>query len=1009
MKQNSEFNQEDICDLLKSNYQIESESVKKLPGDVDLNFFIRSTDRKEFIFKISHEKEHLNNLMFQTELLNYLNKNASDLILPKIINTVNNNTIHTIKDASDNKRYIRLLTWVQGRLFSTVNPKTDRLRYSLGQNCAKMIKSLEGFDHSFAHRDFIWDLAQWEWTKEYLNLFNKNDQETILFFHDKFEGIKSTFLDLRKSVIHNDANDNNVLVSSDLKDPEVLSIIDYGDAIYSQTINDVAVTSAYALMSLNDPLSALKTIVSGYHSVYPLLEDEINCLYTLVAIRLIISVTKAAINKKENPENEYLQISVNAAWDLLRKWEAISEAFVKYSLKSVCGFELVSNKDEYLHFFKKTQFSFSLLIPKAKFTKTSFIDMSISSPFLGNFAEYNDLKESILKMDYLKAKNPETLFVGGYLEFRPFYSTDSFKKLRNNGIEYRTAHLGIDIWADAGTAIHSPLDGTVSLLTNNSNDGDYGPTVIMNYEISKTTSFYILYGHLDNEVLVRLRLGEKIKKNELIAYIGNESENGKWVPHLHFQIIFDMMEYGENFPGVSAPSELDIYAALSPDPNLLFKDPALEKNECITDKELLDYRKEHLGKGLSLSYQKPLSILRGEMQYLIDSKGQKYLDTVNNVAHVGHENPRVVATAQKEIAILNTNTRYLNKNMVQYSKELLSTFPKELSVVHFVNSGSEANELAMRMAACFTGQKDMIAVEHGYHGNTAACINVSSYKFDGKGGSGAPEFTHIVPLPDSLRGIYKGKSVGKKYADHVQEQVKKVKSLGRNVSAFISEVIISCGGQIELPEDYLTIAYKYIREAGAVCIADEVQHGFGRVGKAFWAFQMHGVVPDIVTMGKPIGNGHPMAAVVCKQEIAESFANGMEFFNTFGGNPVSMAIGKEVLSIIKDENLQKHAKNIGDYFKEELKKIQKNYSIIADVRGQGLFLGIEFLDEDLNPLADKVDYLINQMKDRKILLSSDGPDHNVIKIKPPMCFTKDNAIAFLENFEEILNHDFMTS
>ena len=1001
MLKNKIFSNEEIVELLKTHYEIEVKSLKNLAGDVDINTFVETTDKQKYIFKISHENEIFENLDFQSQLLAYLNEKSTDLVLPETIFTVRNENILKI-----NNRYLRLLTWVDGRLYSSVYPKTESLRTSLGRTCGKMLKSLIGFNHNYASREFHWDIAQWEWTKEHLGLFNKNEKETIQFFYPKFEAIKSDYLSFRKSVIHNDANDNNVLVNTDYKNPEVISVIDYGDAILSQSINDIAVTSAYALMGLENPNSALISIVTAYHSEFSLEEKEIEAIYTLIALRLIISLTKSAINKSENPENAYLQISVKAAWELLNKWKDIPEAFVTYSLKAACGFEILPIQNDIETWFKSNSVSLKTLIPEFKFKQISSIDMGIDSKFLGNYSEYQDLDLSIEKINNLKRKNPDTLFIGGYLEFRPFYNTETFLIKRNNGKEYRTAHLGIDIWLDSDTAIHSPYDGHVYAISDNSAKGDYGPTVIVEHEISELNRFYILYGHLKKEVIKRLSVGDRIKKNDCIAYIGNESENGEWVPHLHFQLILDPMDFKTDFPGVSAPSELSVWSSLSPDPNILFIEK-IPTTEAFSEEKILEYRIEHLGKSLSLSYKKPLSILRGEMQYLIDSKGQKYLDTVNNVAHVGHENPRVVSTAQKEIAILNTNSRYLNKNMIDYTQLLLSTFPKELSVLHFVNSGSEANELAMRMASVHTGQKDMVALEHGYHGNTSGCINVSSYKFDGKGGKGAPEHTHIVPIPDSLRGIYQGKGSGRQYAEHVLEQIKSIKKSDRNIAAFISEVIVSCGGQIELPKDFLKFSYQYVREAGGLCIADEVQHGFGRVGKSFWAFQMHDVVPDIVTMGKPIGNGHPMAAVVCKQEIAESFANGMEFFNTFGGNPVSMAIGKEVLTTIKDEELQEHANELGNYFKNELEKIKKENTIIADVRGQGFFLGVEFLDENQKPLAEKVDYLINQMKERKILLSSDGPDHNVIKIKPPMCFNKSNADEFLNNFNDILNHDFM--
>ena len=412
---------------------------------------------------------------------------------------------------------------------------------------------------------------------------------------------------------------------------------------------------------------------------------------------------------------------------------------------------------------------------------------------------------------------------------------------------------------------------------------------------------------------------------------------------------------------------------------------------------------------MSISYSRPIKMVRAYQQYLYDETGRRFLDTVNNVPHVGHQHPKVVEAAKQQIEVLNTNTRYLHDNIVKYAEELLATFPPELSVCHFVNSGSEANELALRMARTYTQHKDMLVVEVGYHGNTGACIEISSYKFDGKGGDGAPEHIHVMPMPDNFRGKYRGAGTGGKYAGYLKESIDELKAQGKGIAGFICESILSCGGQIVLPEGYLKEAYEHVRAAGGLCIADEVQVGFGRVGDHFWGFELQGVVPDIVTLGKPIGNGHPLAAVVCTQEVANTFANGMEFFNTFGGNPVSCAIGRKVLEIVKTENLQRHALNLGHYLKQGLNQLKTKYPVIGDVRGHGLFLGIELIknQNNLEPAADQASYLANRMREHAVLMSTDGPDHNVLKIKPPMAFNHANADFLLETLAKILNEDFM--
>lgn len=406
--------------------------------------------------------------------------------------------------------------------------------------------------------------------------------------------------------------------------------------------------------------------------------------------------------------------------------------------------------------------------------------------------------------------------------------------------------------------------------------------------------------------------------------------------------------------------------------------PPMEKNN------LLKERQHFIAKNVALSYQQPLHIIRGEGQYLFDETGRRYLDCVNNVAHVGHCHPKVVAAGQQQMAILNTNTRYLHENIIEYAKRLTATLPKPLEVCFFVCSGSEANELALRLAYAHTHKKNILVMDHAYHGNTSALIDISPYKFNGPGGKGKPDFVKVLPLTTS-------------------EQTAKIlldQTFMKNTAAFICETLLSCGGQVVLPDHYLQQVYAAVRQAGGVCIADEVQIGLGRLGTHFWGFETQQVIPDIVTMGKPLGNGHPMAAVVTTKEIADSFSNGMEYFNTFGGNPVSCAIGLAVLDVLEENNLQAQALATGHYLKQELHILKSKHALINDVRGLGLFLGIE-----LGCDGKETSQIVNRMKDKGILLSADGPAKNVIKIKPPLVFTQENCDFFIQQLAKVLAYD----
>ena len=429
---------------------------------------------------------------------------------------------------------------------------------------------------------------------------------------------------------------------------------------------------------------------------------------------------------------------------------------------------------------------------------------------------------------------------------------------------------------------------------------------------------------------------------------------------------------------------------------------ASQNRERLAPQAIIQKRKISLNPALSLSYENPLHIVRGMGQFLYDTEGRAYLDCVNNVCHVGHSHPRVVAALAGQAAVLNTNTRYLHENIVRLAERLTARMPEPLSVCFFVNSGSEANDLALRLARTYTGERDMLVLEGAYHGNLSSLVEISPYKFDGKGGAGAPSWVHKLAMPCTYRGVFRdAENPVERYALQAQEVI----NSANGIAAFISESIIGTGGQVVFPAGYLAAIYARTRAAGGVCIADEVQHGFGRFGTLFWGFESHGVVPDIVTMGKPMGNGHPLAAVVTTPEIAAAFNNGMEYFNTFGGNPVSSAVGLAVLDVIEQEGLQKNALHVGRFLKEGLLELRERYPLIGDVRGEGLFLGIELVTDrtTLEPATAETHRLVEAMRMHQILLSVDGPLHNIVKIKPPMVFTKDDAARLVREMDIVLS------
>ncbi|UCF95475.1 MAG: aminotransferase class III-fold pyridoxal phosphate-dependent enzyme, partial [Desulfobacterales bacterium] len=725
--------------------------------------------------------------------------------------------------------------------------------------------------------------------------------------------------------------------------------IDFGDMLYTATVNEVAIACAYALLDKADPLAAGKQVVAGYHQANPLNEQELGVLFDLICMRLCMSVCHAAHQSRLEPDNEYLRISEKPASALLEKLDGIHPHLARGVFRDACGFAPVPQSAKITTWLMKHADQFSPLVEAdLRGGDLQVFDLSVGSPLLGAGRDENAAPALTRRLWRQMQAAGVAVGLGCYDEARLLYTTDEFAVPTDAMPERRTIHLGVDLFMASGAPVYAFWEGTVHSFQNNPAYLDYGPTIILEHQTDAGDRFYTLYGHLHPEALDGLAAGRPIRQGDLIARIGEPPANGGWPPHLHFQIITDMLGEEGTFPGVARPSQRRVWTSLCPDPNLILKVPG----RCFPDPgrrpaEILALRRRHLGKSLSISYDLPLKIVRGAGQYLFNDEGQAYLDGVNNVCHVGHCHPQVVAAGQGQMAVLNTNTRYLHDHIVAYAQRLLAKFPAPLSVCFFVCTGSEANELALRMARNYTGKQEVITVEGAYHGNTQALIDLSPYKHDGPGGRGAPPWVHKVRMPDGYRGPHKGSgaATGARYAEYVREAIEQIDARDGGVAAFICESMLGCGGQIVLPDNYLREAFRHVRAAGGICIVDEVQVGFGRVGSHFWAFETQGVVPDIVTLGKPMGNGHPLAAVVTTPAIADAFANGMEYFNTFGGNPVSCAIGMAVLDVIENEGLQANAHKAGARLLQGLQGLRAEYPLVGDVRGLGLYAGVELVTD----------------------------------------------------------------
>jgi 4-aminobutyrate aminotransferase-like enzyme len=811
---------------------------------------------------------------------------------------------------------------------------------------------------------------------------------------------------LPAQAVHNDANEHNVLVDGD----HVVGLIDFGDLCRAPRVCGLAVAGAYAIAGAlaghrGDP-GALGDVVAGYHAVAPLTPGELALLPDLVRTRLAVSIVLAAWQSSRDPGNAYLTVSQDGVRRALQALPADADDLMLARLRLACGYEPV---------------------PAARAVRAHLAKVT-PAPVLGS--PLAELPHQVL--DWSAGREPEeppagSVGIGRYCEDRSVYTAAAFAPpdgsqdisadaAHDGRDRRRTVHLGVDLFVPPGTPVRAPLDGVVHSAADNDAPLDFGPVVVLEHVTPAGVPFFTLYGHLSRDGLAGVTPGQPVRAGDVLGTVGTEAENGGWPPHVHVQVLTALVGLPTvagpvKVPGVAPRAELALWQSICPDPNLLLGLPGGTRAEPpLPPSEIARRRRALMSPALSLSYREPLHIVRGEGAHLVDASGRRWLDLVNNVAHVGHAHPRVVAAAAEQDRVLNTNTRYLHEAVVEYARRLTETLPDPLSVCFFVNSGSEANDLALRLAYTHTRARDVLVLDHAYHGHLVSLIDVSPYKFDGRGGLGRPPTTHVVPLPDPYRGRHRttpgrpSSDVTPAYLADVDGLLDGLAAAGRRPAAFLSEPMPGTAGQVVLAEGFLAGAYDRVRAAGGICIADEVQIGVGRPGATMWGFELHGVVPDVVTMGKPLGNGHPLAAVVTTPQVAASFLTGMEYFNTFGGNPVSARVGLAVLDVVADERLQARAGELGGRMLAGLQELASRHELVGDVRGTGLFVGVQLVgDRDRRtPAGAAAARVVEEVKARGVLISSDGPDHDVLKIKPPMVLTAPDVDRFVEVLDEAL-------
>ncbi len=970
--------------------------LQRLPGEYDWNY--RVDGDCPGILKIMHAGCKPGIVDLQVAILKRL-ATATGLPVPRVVASRSGNDVESVTTAEET-RLAWMISVLPGCTFAEAGVDDSALMQDIGVVLARLHLALQDFTHEGLTRELKWDLTAAEQFEAHLPLIH--DQTRGALLRQIFSDYKSYYQPVLKSLpyqaIHNDLNDHNILVTTG-EVPRLSGIIDFGDAIYGPVLADLAITAAYLVLGCQRPVERLVAFIAGYQSVRELSDVETDAIWPLLLTRLAVSVCNSAAMKIEKPDDPYVVVSEAPAWRFLDNHHRTDATSVSLRLRQTST-QTAGRTSTVEKFLQHARGSFARVINRelhnAVVLNFSPQQSSVpADPFQFQLSDMNTMVDAAL--------GDSKTGIGRYAEPRLIYTSAQFFQASEKHAIRRTVHLGVDLFAPALTPVHAPLSGEVSYAAWQQGTLEYGGMVVLQHCVPDTEhTFYTLYGHLSRDSVAALAIGQSIAAGECFAELGTVDDNGGWSPHLHLQLGIGTGNLSD-WPGVVAPDDTTAWKQIFPNPAALLNLPDSDIEYAPINPQQTALRRHKVtAPNLKLSYRDPVQMVRGWKQYLFDDQGRCYLDAYNNVPHVGHCHPHVTRAITDQVRLLSTNTRYISEGLPDYAERLLTRFPAALDTCFLVSSGSEANEVALRLARQFTGADDVLVSESGYHGITQTCIDISHYKFARPGGAGQKEWVHVIDVPDTYRGRHRGDHAAQHFVADVESKINDLQASGRRLACFISEPFPSVGGQVIPPAGYLAGVYEVVRNSGALNIADEVQTGLGRLGQCDWGFSYQQAVPDIVVLGKPAGNGHPLGVVITRREIADAFATGMEFFSTFGGSTVACAAGLAVLEVLDEEELATNAEVVGSHLLQGLTALQKLHPIIGDVRGVGLFIGADLTRSDNSPATAAAAYIVNRLRDHRILIGSDGPFDNVLKIRPPLCFSIEDTDCLLQVLDSVL-------
>jgi 4-aminobutyrate aminotransferase-like enzyme/Ser/Thr protein kinase RdoA (MazF antagonist) len=952
-----------------------------LGGEFDQNLRVTAGDGRHYLVKISTLPDtDLATATWHQQILSHLHQEAPELPLPRLVPAADH-ALRAIVATSRGDRMIRVLTWLPGEPLSDAEHHTDELLTELGEIAGRMSAALSTMPQPDAPITHDWDMRRARAVVDdgidaVTDDGQRADVEEVMRW---FDAVAPLLPGLPPGVAHQDLNDSNILVHQDIGGGQAISgVLDLGDALYTVRVAELAVATAYALVRKDDPLRVAALVVSGFDAVAPLTDDELAVVFPLAAARLAMNAATWT-QRNANSHNAHGEKRMRHTWPALAKVARIDPDYAEAALRRACG------RSAHPHTARLTAALRAVApSPWSALSRTAHaVDTSPASD-LFDLVDWHDTTAVRGVLDAELGDRTARFGVVGHRQPNLLLSAQ-----RGVGdAEPATVTLGVRLLVGAGEDVSAPLDGTVVTA---------GPILTIRHDLDGVaflSHWDGLSGTASGPIRAGQRLGVTTDANEWGAVVAVSLS----LPRRHAE--------GAGWPTEIRPSVAAAFEELSPDPSPLLGLDVPEAAAHLRVGQVLAIRRDRLASSQRAYYRAPMNLQRGRDVWLYDEDALGYLDSLNNVTHVGHANPRVAEASRRQMNKLNTNSRFIYEGIATYAEKLVATLPAPLEVVFLVCSGSEANDLAIRIARQVTGRADVAIIDGAYHGNTGVVTGLSPNRYKGPGGAGAPATTHETMIPDRYRGPYgyDDPEAGLKYGAEAARVIDAMVAAGTPPAAFLAESLMGSAGNIVFGDGYLATAFAAARRAGALCISDEVQVGVGRMGDAFWGFELGGVVPDIVTMGKPLGNGHPLAAVVTTRDVADAFDTGMKYFNTFGGNPVSCAIGSAVLDIVIGDGLQQHANEVGRYFAACLRQVQQRHALIGDVRAQGLYLGVELVrDRDtLEPAKAEAFEVTELMKEEGVIVFPNGVHDNVLKIKPPMTFQRHHVDLYCAALDRTL-------